>query len=128
MTGGFEPNLAVLALLFVQRFVYLPVIAVLALARLVAGGWVARIPALAALLLALAGSAVAFAPYLSMQGPFYGRAAQWMLAGGGMAPPLAASALLLGSSLMPGRRGRWIDALHLIVLAGLAGLWIATMF
>ncbi|MFP4240103.1 MAG: hypothetical protein ACLFRZ_12455, partial [Rhodosalinus sp.] len=44
-------------------------------------------------------------------------------AGGGMAVPLLASGLMLAAAVAPGRRWRWIDALHLLWLAALLGFW-----
>ena len=39
---------------------------------------------------------------------------------------LLASAPLLVSAVLPGRRAAWIDALHVILIGGLLGLWAAT--
>jgi hypothetical protein len=44
-------------------------------------------------------------------------------AGGGMAVPLAASALLVAAGFAPGRRWAWLDIIHLMWLGALLGLW-----
>ena len=125
--AGFEPNYTVLAFVFFKKFVYLELIALLAGLRLILGRGKARWPAGAALALAGLGIWASFAPALGQaQGPLYATLARALAHGGGMAALLAVSAVFLLSALVPERRGRWIDALHLVLLAGLLGLWLAT--
>ena len=123
----FEPSPLLLALIFVRTFVYLEVLALLALARGLIARGPARLAALLALLLALAGLALAFAPALNLnQGPVFAMASQAMTRGQGLPALLLASAPLLVSAVLPGRRAAWIDALHVILIGTLLGLWAAT--
>ncbi len=124
----FQPNEVVLVMLVFQRFVFLEVLAVIALLRVILGvGWT-RWPALAALLVALTGSVTVFGPALGFNGPIYAAAARWMVKGGGMAPLMLGSGLMFLSMLSPRRRGKWLDLINLLLAAGLAVLWIATMY
>ncbi|MBV2360713.1 hypothetical protein KUH32_13075 [Thalassococcus sp. CAU 1522] len=124
----FEPSPVLLAFVFVKRFVFLELLALLALARVIAGGPHARRPALVALLLSLAGLAVIFAPAAGMNdGIIYASGARLMAHGGGMTALLPASALMLVSAVVTDCRGRWIDVLHVALLAGLLGLWVASL-
>ena len=123
----FDPSPILLAFLFVQRFVFLPVLGLLALARLVAGrGWV-RLPAALVLALCLAATLTVLAPALDLQSSSaYPRAARLLAQGGGMTAPLVAAALFLPTVFAPRRRWRWLDAAFLLLVLVYLGLWAAT--
>lgn len=124
MTSFFQPDPVVLFFLFAKKFLYLEVLAVLALIRVLRGTGLARWPALAALALALAGVVTVFAPLAGLnQGQVYATTARVMAENGGMAALLVPSALFVISSLSPGARWRWIDLLHGLMLVALLGLW-----
>lgn len=120
----FEPSPVLLAFFFFKKFIFLEILLVLALLRVTVGRGIARWPALAAGLLALAGTATVFAPALGLaSGPIYASAAQTMAEGGGMAALLVPSALFLVSSMTPRARWRWLDIIHILLLLILLGLW-----
>jgi len=129
MQSFFEPNYTVLTFFFVKKFVYLELLAVLALIRLFVGAGWSRLPALAALVIALAGLATIFAPAVQMgHGPIYVSASRMMIHGAGMTALVVPSAVFLTAMACPARRARWVDWLHVAMIVGLVGLWIATMF
>lgn len=122
--NSFNPDPLLLGFLLLKTFLYLPLAAVLALARVLAGRGLARLWAYAALALALAGSATIFAPAFNLgQGPLYVTAAQAMMALNGMATPLAVGFLMLLSAVAPAPNRRWIDLTHALILLALMGLW-----
>lgn len=122
--SAFQPAPELVLFLFVKKFVYLELLAVLALLRVILGRGLARWPALVALLLSLGGIATTFAPALGLnEGVVYVRAAQAMAGQGGLSALLVPSAVFLLCSLTPRARWRWIDAVHILLLLGLLGLW-----
>lgn len=123
----FEPSPVLLAFVFVQRFVFFEVLALLALLRLIVGRGLSRLPALVTLVLCLAAILTAFAPALNLQGqPHYPPAARLLALGGGTVLPVVTSAVFATSLLLSARRWRWIDILHLLGLAAFLGLWAFT--
>ena len=119
-----EPDPVVLAAFFIRRFVWLEVLALLALTRVIAGRGPPRWAAAAAHVLCRPGLATTFAPMLGLnQGWLYVKAAQTLAAGGGMWALLAPSALMLLSALLPLPRWRIVDLLHLLLLLAFLGLW-----
>ncbi|MFP7672745.1 hypothetical protein ACG74X_05245 [Marivita sp. S0852] len=123
----FEPSPVLLAFIFVQRFVFFEVLAVLALLRLAVGQGAARIPALLTLILCLLAIFAAFAPAFNLQTlGAYPPAARLLALGGGMALPLITSGIFATSLLLPSRRWRWIDVLHVIGFITFLGLWAVT--
>jgi hypothetical protein len=119
-----EPDPTVMAFFAYRRFVYLELLAVLALLRLIRGEGLSRWPAAVALLLCLGGIATTFAPALGLtDSALYARAARAMAGGGGMAALLVPSVLMAISALLPGARWKWIDLLHGLMLGALLGLW-----
>ncbi|MBN9889795.1 hypothetical protein [Salipiger abyssi] len=125
----FEPSPVLLAFLVFKRFVFLELIAALALARVIRAAAPARLAALAALLLALAGAAVPLAPMAGVTGgPVYGAAARFMALGNGMLPLFLPSAFLALSAYLPGSRMRGLDFAHIALLWILVGLWLASIF
>lgn len=124
MNSLLQPDPVLLGFLFFKKFIYLEVLALLALIRVIAGRGLARWPALMTLVLCLGGIATVFAPALGLnEGPLYVTAAQMMAGGGGMAPLLVPSAIFLICSITPRARWRIIDVLHLLMLAGLLLVW-----
>ncbi|MCL3883407.1 hypothetical protein [Marivita sp. GX14005] len=123
----FDPTPVLLAYIFVQRFVFFEVLALLALLRLIGGRGPARVPAALTLALCLAAILTILAPALNLQSlPLYPQIARLLATSGGTVLPLIASALFATSLLFPGRRWRWIDWAHGTLLAVFLGLWIAT--
>ncbi|MGR3495902.1 hypothetical protein [Citreimonas sp.] len=123
-----DPDPVVLAFFFIRKFVYLEVLAVLALTRVIVGGGLSRWPALVALALCLGGILTTFAPALGLTGtPLYAWSARAMAGGGGMAALLLPSVLMAISAVLPGARWKWLDLVHAAMLAGLLGLawWTA---
>lgn len=119
-----DPDPVVLAFFFIRRFVYLEVLAVLALTRVIVGGGLSRWPAALALALCLGGIFTTFAPALGLTGTeLYAWSARAMAGGGGMAVLLLPSVLMAISALLPGARWKWLDMVHAAMLAGLLGLW-----
>ncbi|WP_245188991.1 hypothetical protein [Mameliella alba] len=124
MNGIFQPDPVVLFFLFAKKFLYLEVLAILALLRLLLGRGLAQGLALVAFMMSLAGIATIFAPAFGLNnGVLYTAAARTMAEGGGL-PVLIVPSIILGlSGTLPGVRARWIDLIHLAMLAGLVGLW-----
>ncbi|EBA09679.1 hypothetical protein SSE37_07723 [Sagittula stellata E-37] len=124
MNNLLQPDPVLLGFLFFKKFVYLEVLALLALIRVTAGRGLARWPALMTLVLCLGGIATTFAPALGLnEGPLYVTAAQLMAGGGGLGPLLVPSAIFLICSVTPRARWRIIDLLHLVMLSGLLIVW-----
>lgn len=123
MNSFFEPDPVVLAFFFAKKFLWLELLALLALLRGIVGRGPSRLAALTALTLCIAGIVTSFAPALGLTGPVYARAAQVMAISGGMVAVLVPSAVLGLSAVLPGARWRWIDAVHGLALIGFLGVW-----
>lgn len=122
-----EPSPILLAFLFFKRFLFLELVAVLALARIIRASGPSRWAALLALVLAVLGAIVLLAPAAGLTGgALLAGAAQFMATGGGIAPLLIPSLCLIVSAGLPGRRGRALDIAHVVLLIVLFGLWLAT--
>ncbi|WP_425098486.1 hypothetical protein [Tropicibacter sp. S64] len=123
-----QPDPVLLWFLFFKAFIYLEVLAVLALIRVLRDPGPARWPALAALVLALAGLAVIFAPAAGLNsGPLYLRADGLMRHGGGLTALLFPSAFFVLSGFLKTSRKRWLDAAHTLLLLTLLGFaWYAS--
>lgn len=124
--GAFQPDPMLINFILLKEFVYLPVLAVLALVRGLVGVGRSRQAGFVALALAVLGAAVVLGPSLGglQGGPLVAAAITLGNMGGGMVLPLLASAPMLVSALVPGARGRWIDVLHLCLLSVLLVLWV----
>lgn len=123
-----EPSPALLTFIFVQRFVFFEVLAVLALLRLIVGQGFARFPTALTLLICTLAIFTTFAPALNLQSvPFYPDAARLLASGGGIQLPLITSAIFATCFLFPARRWYWIDVVHLIGLTVFLGLWAYTL-
>lgn len=124
MNSFLQPDPVLLGFIFLKKFVYLELLAVLAALRVLLGGGLARWPAAATLVLALAGVATILAPMAGLNhGAVYASAARAMSGSGGLTALLVPSALFVISALLPGVRARWIDIVHSVMLTGLLGLW-----
>jgi hypothetical protein len=125
MPDFLQPDPVILFFLTYKQVLYLPLIALLALVRLLAARASARALAGLALLLALTGLAARLLPELlnTYEGPLYAAAGAWRGLWGGAFMGLAASVPLLLSGLVAGRRWWGIDLLHGPLLLSLLGLW-----
>lgn len=125
----FEPSPFLLGFLIFKRFVFLELIAALALVRVLRASGPSRLAALAALVLAVLGCAVLLAPMAGTpQGALYASAARLMATGGGVVPLLVPSVVLAISAYLPRRDQRGIDFAHIALLCVLVGLWIVSRF
>ncbi|MFP4328015.1 MAG: hypothetical protein ACLFQL_08400 [Paracoccaceae bacterium] len=122
MSSLLQPDPVLLAFIGFRQTFYLEGLALIALLRALAGRGPCRALALAALAVAALAVAVKLAALLP-GAPLAALAGTVRGAGGGMAVPLLASGLLLVAGLVPGRRWRWLDALHLLWLSALLLLW-----
>ncbi|WGW03078.1 hypothetical protein [Tropicibacter oceani] len=124
MSAFLEPDPVLLAFIFFKKFLYLQLLAGLALLRVLLGRGLARWPALVALMLALAGVATVLAPAAGLtDSPQYASAARLMAQGGGITALLVPSVIFGISGLTKGARWRWIDAVHALLVTALLGLW-----
>ncbi|SDI10172.1 hypothetical protein [Lutimaribacter saemankumensis] len=126
--NAFQPDPLLVNFILLKEFIYLPVLAVLALVRVLSARSAARWAGALALALAVLGAVAQLGPSLAgMQGGQAMRLAiQLGDLGGGAALPLLASAPMLVSATLPGTRWRWIDALHILLLGALVGMWVLT--
>lgn len=129
MPDYLRPDPILVAFLPVKQGLYLVLLLPLVLLRCVAARGPARAFALLALALCAGGLAARFLPeFLGVyQGAGIRLASVWRNLLGGMGMNLAASAALLASGVLPGRRWWGIDAVHLLLLAALLGLWVYTL-
>ncbi|ETX28315.1 hypothetical protein [Roseivivax isoporae] len=128
MSSLLDPAPAVLAFLFVKRFVFVEAVTLVALARVLFGRGPARLAAALSVLLGGAATLAVFAPALGFAGgAWFGPVARALNLWNGMAVPLVVSAPLVISAVLPGtERSRAVDAAHFVLLAGLLVLWAAT--
>ncbi|MGR3270701.1 hypothetical protein DU478_09485 [Thalassococcus profundi] len=129
MSPLLDPSPLLLAFLFAKKFVFGEAILLLALLRVVLSHGLSRMAAALAALCAAAITVTVFAPALGVSGAaWYPAAARAVSFNGGMAALVLLSALFWLSAALPGRRARWIDTVHGLLLLGLLGLWIVAMF
>ncbi|WP_425038471.1 hypothetical protein [Primorskyibacter sp. S187A] len=123
-----EPSPALYAFFFLQTFLFVPIIAVLAVLRFAVAGGHARLAGFVAILTAFGALFLQFGPALMglYEGALPVIAGQITRAGLGLALPLAVSAPLLLSAVLPGRRWWGVDLLHMLALVSLLGLFIWT--
>lgn len=121
----FRPSPAIMALISLQTFFYLPILIVLAACRTGASRGAARWLGALTLGIAVIGSVAHFGPPLLnlYTGPLPIYASTLTKAAGGMALPIVASLPLLASAFAPGREWRWVDLVHGLALCSLVGLW-----
>jgi len=129
MSSFLQPDPIVLAFIAAKQGIYLLLLLPLALVRSVAAAGRARAAGQIALMLCLVGLASRYLPEILgvYQGPAFRAAGAWRGFWGGLGMNLAASAALLVSAVLPGRRWWGIDAVHLLLLAGLVGLWVYSL-
>ena len=120
-----QPSWAVLAFLLAKKFIYIEIIAALALVRCFVARRPARWFAMLAFAVATLGIVATFGPpFMNIwSGPFYTYSAQIVAAGGGYGVIFGASVALAISGLLPGRRWPVIDLLHGLSFAAFAVLW-----
>ena len=120
-----EINPVLYVYIFVQTFLYVPFVAVLAVGRGALSDGVSRALGLLAMALALGAMALQFGPaFLGLyEGWFPLFAGQAVRALDGLLLPLVPSLALLASGVAPGRRYWGIDALHVFALLSLFGLY-----
>ncbi|KAA9005606.1 hypothetical protein [Histidinibacterium aquaticum] len=125
MDGFLQPDPVILAFIAAKQGIYLLCLLPLALIRSFVASGGARWAAIAALVLCLLGLAARYLPEVvgAWQGPLVAAASFWRNLGGGLAMNLVASAALILSAVLPGRRWWALDVLHGLLLAGLLGLW-----
>lgn len=125
MPDFLQPDPVILFFLTYKQVLYVPLIALLALVRLLVARSSARALAAVALLLALAGLAARYLPELVgvYEGPLYAIAGSWRSLWGGAFMGLVASLPLLLSAVVTGRRWWGVDLLHIVLLLGMLGLW-----
>lgn len=125
MQDFLQPSMPVLAFLLLKKFLYLEIIAALALARVFFARRPARWFAVLSFVIAMSGVVATFGPpFMNVwSGPFYTYSAWLVALGGGYGVIFAASAALAVSGLLPGRRWPLVDLLHGLTFAGFAALW-----
>ncbi|MBE9636431.1 hypothetical protein [Salipiger mangrovisoli] len=125
----FEPSPLLLALIVFKSFVYLECLALLALTRGLFGRGPSRLAALVTLALAALGILESIAPlYAAAHASLLPTLSRFLAWQQGAPALLLASLPLALSAVLPGRRFRAIDILHMILLAALLGLWLAARF
>ncbi|EAR51591.1 hypothetical protein OG2516_01691 [Oceanicola granulosus HTCC2516] len=126
----FQPDPIILAFLPVKQGLFLLALLPLALLRGIVARRAARTAALVALALAVLGLLARYLPELLnvYGGPLVRAAGAWRNLLGGMGMNLLAALPLLASAVLPGRRWWAIDAVHVLLLAGLLGLWAYSLW
>lgn len=129
MSSFLQSDPIILAFIAAKQGIYLLLLLPLVLVRSVVARRAARAAALVALVLCVFGLAARYLPEILgvYQGPAFRAAGAWRGFWGGLGMNLAASAALLASGVLPGRRWWGIDAVHLLLLAGLLGLWVYSL-
>ncbi|ROT98595.1 hypothetical protein [Histidinibacterium lentulum] len=129
MSSFLQPDPIILVFIAAKQGVYLLLLLPLTLVRSVVASRAARAAGLVALTLCVLGLAARYLPEVLgvYQGPAFRAAGAWRNFGGGLGMNLAASAALIASAVLPGRRWWGIDVLHGLLLAGLLGLWVYSL-
>lgn len=125
----FEPSPVLLGFIFFKKFIYLQLLALLALPRVVLARGATQTLALAVVLIGTAATFIVLAPSLALNnGQLYATGAQALAHWGGMTVPVLSSGLLALSAALPDKRAPWVDRLHLMALGALLGLWLASQY
>ncbi|ANT61017.1 hypothetical protein AYJ57_11965 [Salipiger sp. CCB-MM3] len=125
----FEPTPLLLSFILLKSFGYPAVLALLSLLRALVARGPAQLAALPSLLMAALVLYAGLAPALQLtQNPLYPPLSHALALSQGLPALLIASAPLALSAFLGGRRWRWIDALHLLLVLALLGLWLATHY
>lgn len=126
MEEFFAPNVWVLGFLVLKKFLYVEIVALLALIRAFSARGPARWIAGLAFLVAMTGVAATFGPPMMniWSGPLYVQSQSVLNAAGGFGAIFAASVVLALSGVVPGRRWPAIDLVHGLLFAVFAALWV----
>ena len=130
MTSSFfEPSMNVLLFLMVKKFVYLEVLLILAGIKAALRTGAARYLSLVVIGICAAGIAAHFVvPYFQIyQQPWSGIAQFLIRIWDGMFTPLLASFVFLNTMTQKNGRLMVIDAVQMVLIVGLLGLWVSTL-
>ena len=130
MTSSFfEPSMNVLLFLMVKKFVYLEVLLILAGIKAALRTGAARYLSLVVIGICAAGIAAHFVvPYFQIyQQPWSGIAQFLIRTWDGMFTPLLASFVFLNTMTQKHGRLMVIDAVRMVLIVGLLGLWVSTL-
>ena len=130
MTSSFfEPSINVLLFLMVKKFVYLEVLLILAGIKAALRTGAARYLSFVVIGICTAGIAAHFVvPYFQIyQQPWAGIAQFLIRTWDGMFTPLLASFVFLNTMTQKHGRLMVIDAVHMVLIVGLLGLWVSTL-
>ena len=130
MTSSFfEPSMNVLLFLMVKKFVYLEVLLILAGIKATLRTGAARYLSFVVIGICAAGIAAHFVvPYFQIyQQPWAGIAQFLIRTWDGMFTPLLASFVFLNTMTQKHGRLMVIDAVHMVLIVGLLGLWVSTL-
>lgn len=130
MTSSFfEPSMNVLLFLMVKKFVYLEVLLILAGIKAALRTRAARYLSFVVIGICAAGIAAHFVvPYFQIyQQPWSGIAQFLIRTWDGMFTPLLASFVFLNTMTQKHGRLMVIDAVHIVLIVGLLGLWVSTL-
>ena len=130
MTSSFfEPSMNVLLFLMVKKFVYLEVLLILAGIKAALRTGAARYLSFVVIGICAAGIAAHFVvPYFQIyQQPWSGIAQFLIRTWDGMFTPLLASFVFLNTMTQKHGRLMVIDAVHMVLIVGLLGLWVSTL-
>ena len=130
MTSSFfEPSMNVLLFLMVKKFVYLEVLLILAGIKATLRTGAARYLSFITIGICAAGIAAHFVvPYFQIyQQPWAGIAQFLIRTWDGMFTPLLASFVFLNTMTQKHGRLMVIDAVHMVLIVGLLGLWVSTL-
>ena len=130
MTSSFvEPSMNVLLFLMVKKFVYLEVLLILAGVNAALRTGAAQYLSFVVIGICAAGIAAHFVvPYFQIyQQPWAGIAQFLIRTWDGMFTPLLASFVFLNTLTQKHGRLMVIDAVHIVLIVGLLGLWVSTL-
>jgi len=130
MTSSFfEPSMNVLLFLMVKKFVYLEVLLILAGIKAALRTGAARNLSFLMIGICAAGIAAHFVvPYFQIyQQPWLSIAQFLIRTWDGMFTPLLASFVFLNTMTQKHGRLKFIDAVHMVLIVGLLGLWVSTL-
>jgi hypothetical protein len=130
MTSSFfEPSMNVLLFLMVKKFVYLEVLLILAGIKAALRTGAARYLSFVVIGICAAGIAAHFVvPYFQIyQQPWAGITQFLIRTWDGMFTPLLASFVFLNTMTQKHGRLMVIDAVHMVLIVGLLGLWVSSL-
>ena len=130
MTSSFfEPSMNVLLFFMVKKFVYLEVLLILAGIKATLRTGAARYLSFVVIGICAAGIAAHFVvPYFQIyQQPWAGIAQFLIRTWDGMFTPLLASFVFLNTMTQKHGRLMVIDAVHMVLIVGLLGLWVSSL-